>query len=248
MSQLAGKLAFALLRRIFPLPPPDPSVPPLTEEERQSFQRRGCAQTLIFLTSGGLVWAIWYRIFKAGAGLCHHDTPGTLFVIETFWIYWLLPSMFLVPITSGILLDVYNRVTLRERYRRYELYENQRSGIDPKPMFWLLLFLSVAPAAAAFLIGVTSYTRFTAAGIEIARPLSFRSVFHDYTTVKAIEHRAYVPEGKRKAEQRFYHTILFDDGTTWSTRDGIRDPVYDLDEKIMNMVSQRSGRQIVHNH
>ncbi len=63
--------------------------------------------------------------------------------------------------------------------------------------------------------------------------------------VRAIEHRTMVraPNGNTGNSPHF--VILFDDGTSWSTRDGLRDPVPEVDQQIANFVSRRSGQAIV---
>ena len=39
--------------------------------------------------------------------------------------------------------------------------------------------------------------------------------------------------------------IRFDDGTEWSSRDGLRDPVPELDGRVTQFVSEASKRPII---
>jgi hypothetical protein len=112
-------------------------------------------------------------------------------------------------------------------------------------LFVCLAVIVFAGSAVLFLAGVTSFSRFTDAGIEIQRPLSFRSAFYEYARVKAIEHAATFRAPIGKTVKRPHYVILFEDGTSWSSREGLRDPVPEVDRQIAQLVSQRSGRPII---
>ena len=43
---------------------------------------------------------------------------------------------------------------------------------------------------------------------------------------------------------RPHHVILFDDGTSWSSDEGLRDPMPVVDGQIAQLVSERSKRPI----
>jgi hypothetical protein len=117
-------------------------------------------------------------------------------------------------------------------------------GFDGRRVFVWLAALVTAGSSFCFLAGVTSFARFDEAGVEIGRPLGFRSTFYRYARVKAIEHRATFRAPNGNTIQRPHYVILFDDGTSWSTRGGLRDPVPDLDGRIAQLVARESGRSI----
>jgi len=93
--------------------------------------------------------------------------------------------------------------------------------------------------------GVTTFARFTEAGIEIGRPLSFHSRFYEYARVQAIEHRATSRAPSGNAVERTHFVILFDDGASWSTLAGLRHPVPEVDGRIAELVSRRCRRAII---
>jgi hypothetical protein len=108
-----------------------------------------------------------------------------------------------------------------------------------------IVILVLVGSAAFFVAGVTSSSRFTDDGIEIQRPFTFRGNFYGYSRVRFIEHRGTVhaPIGNKVARPHF--VISFDDGASWSSRDGLRDPVPELDGRIAQLVSERSKRAII---
>ena len=154
-------------------------------------------------------------------------------------------ALFLAWITSAILLDGLYRALLRDRFRRYERYCVERIGFDPRRLMGCVAAIVFAGSAVFFVAAVTSSTRFTDDGIEIQRPLSFRSDFYGYTRVRAIEHRATTRTPTGIKVERPHHVILFNDGTSWSSRDGLRNPVPDVDGRIARLVSERSKRPII---
>lgn len=242
---IAMGLSFPLCRRIFAARDADPSEGPLTDEERRIYRRWELVSPLLFLPFMPMLGFAWYFVLRGAAGLVRHGTPDTRFLVETSAIVWALPALFLGAISSAIPLDWLYRALLRERYRRFERYCYERMGFDGNRLLVGLAVLIFAGSAVFFLAGVTSFARFTDAGIVIERPLSFRSEFRAYSRVRAIEHRATVPAGNGKAARRPHHVILFDDGTSWSTREGLRDPVPDVDAQVAQFVSRRSGRAII---
>ena len=102
----------------------------------------------------------------------------------------------------------------------------------------------IAACVGWILVGLTTFTRFDAVGIEIREPFPWNRRVYDYSRVTAIEHRAsyQAPGGTFR---RSHHVVVFDDGTTWSTRDGIRSPVPERDQQIAQLIREKSGQEIV---
>jgi hypothetical protein len=234
--------SFSILRRIFPALT---SEEPITDEERSVYRRWEAGAILPFFLLTALLGYAWYLGLTWAASLFNHEAHGTRFLLQALPPYWWIPAIFLGMITSMIPLDWLYRTLLRDRYRRYERYCMERVGFDPRRLYVCIVVIFFAGAAVFFLAGVTSYSRFTDAGIEIQRPFSLRSSFYEYARVRAIEYRATfrAPAGNRV--QTPHYVILFDDGRSWSSRDGLRDPVTKVDGQIAQLVSRRSKRPII---
>jgi hypothetical protein len=235
----------AILRWIFPAPPADSSEDPITDEERSVYRRWEAGSLFPFFFLAALLGSAWYLGLTWTASLWNHVGHGTRFSVQPSPIYWSIPAIFLGMITSMIPLDGLYRALLRGRYRRYERYCMKRVGFDPRRLFVCLMVIVLSGSAIFFLAGVTSFSRFTDIGIEIQRPLSFRSGYYEYARVRAIEHRATLRAPMGNTVQCPHYVILFDDGSSWSSRDGLRDPVPDVDRQIAQLVSQRSKRMII---
>ena len=242
---IAIGLSFALCRRIFAAREADPTEEPITDEERRIYRRWELASPLPFCLFMTILVIAWYFALRGAAALFQHETSGTRFLVEPTAIVWALPALLLGSITAVIPLDWLYRALLRDRYRRFERYCYERIGFDGNRVLVGLATLVSAGSAVFFLAGVTSFARFTDAGVEIGRPLSFTSHFREYARVRAIEHRATYRASDGNAVRRPHHVILFDDGTSWSTREGLRDPVPEVDQEIAQLVSRRSGRAVV---
>ena len=234
----------AILRWLFPALP-DSANEAITELERRVYRRWDAWSVLpIVLILVGLCYA-WLLGLTWVASLFHRDAHGTQFSLRPSTNYCVVPALFIGMITAPIpILGLY-RALLGDRYRRYERYSMEPMGFNPRRLFLCFAVIVFAGSAVFFLAGVSSVTRFTDTGIEIQRPLSFRSAFYEYNRVRSIEHRATARAPIGTTVKRAHHVILFDDGTSWSTRDGLRDPEPDVDSEIARLVSQRSKRRII---
>jgi hypothetical protein len=241
---IAVGLSFALLRRFFPVRLADGAEPPLTDEERRVYRRWELGALLPIFLLVPLLGYAWYLALKGASGLFHQATPATRYLVQPIPIFWGLPALFLGIISSAIPTEWLYRCLLRDRYRRYERFCNERAGYDGRRALVWLAGLFTAGSAVCFLAGVRSFARFDEAGVEIGRPLAFRSTFYPYARVKAIEHRATFRAPNGNTIRRPHYVILFDDGTSWSTRGAFRDPVPEIDERIVQLVARRSGRSI----
>jgi hypothetical protein len=113
-------------------------------------------------------------------------------------------------------------------------------GIGPMSTSFVLIGSTIV-----FVAGATSFSRFTDAGIEMQRPFAFRPSFYGYNRVRFIEHHltSRAPMGNKVAGPHL--VIVFDDGTSWNSREGLRVPVPKMDGRLEQLVSERSKRPII---
>jgi hypothetical protein len=238
-------LSFALFRWLCPEGVTGGAECPLTDEERRIYRRwEFGALVPIFILAPTFGFA-WYLALQGVADLFHKGAPGTRFLVRPAPAFWAIPSIFLGIISSAVPMECLYRSLLRDRYSRYERFCNERVGFDGKRVLaWLGACVAVG-SVVGLVAGVTSFARFDEAGMEIGRPLGFRSKFHDYKSVKTIEHRTTFVAPNGTTVQRPHYVISFDDGTSWSTREGLRDPLPESDDRIAQLVAQKSGRPII---
>jgi hypothetical protein len=246
-SEMAGagvEVAFALFRRLFPLGPPDPSEPPLSDEERKFYRRWEMASLVpLFLFIASLTYP-WYLAMECAAGLWHRPTPQTRFLIRPDPHWWFVPAFFLGIISSGIPMFGLYRLLLGGRYKRYDRACAERVGFNARPVVILLAATFLLGTAVFFYFLAGNFARFTDSGVEIGRPLPFLGRSFAYEQVRAIEHRAAIRSSNGNLIPRPHHVILFDDGTSWSTENLFR-PGPEEEEKLVRLVSRRSGRAVV---
>jgi hypothetical protein len=237
---------FALFRRWFP-PRIADEDDPLTDEEHRVYRRWEAWELLPFFAFAPFLGFAWYLALKGAADLLHehlHMTLGTRFLIQPISIVWWLPALFLGIVSSSVPVTWLYRLLLRDRYRRFERACDERVGFDGRLVtVWMAAVFAVG-SSVWFVVGVRTFARFDGVGVEMRRPLSLRSTFHSYASIKAIEHRATFVAPNGNVVNRPYHIIVFDDGSSWSTNGGLRDPVPELDARIVEMVSRESGKPI----
>jgi hypothetical protein len=242
---IAVGLSFALFRWLSPTSLADGAEPPITDEERRVYRRWEVGAHVLLFIFVPLLGFAWYFALRGAAGLFQHGAPGTRFLVRPTPNFWGIPAIFLGIISSAVPMEWLYRLLLRDRYRRYERFCNERVGFDGRRVFaWLAAFVAIG-SSVGFVAGVTSFARFDETGVEIGRPLSFRNKFYPYKSVKSIEHRATFRAPNGNTIQRTHYVVVFDDGTSWNTREGLRDPVPESDDRIAQLVAQKSGRPIV---
>lgn len=238
-------LSFALFRVIFPRRITDFSDSPLTEEERRIFRWWEVASLVPIFLFVVLLGFGWYLVLKGGDRLLVPYTRHTLLLVRPSNFYWMIPSLFLGIVSSAIPLNALYGILLRDRLRRYQRYCNERVGFDANRAFMVLGAIVVAGVVVFFLAGITSFTRFTYSGIEIARPLWFRTEFYPYRSVREIERFPVSSTLSGNPRPLAHWVIRFDDGTSWSTCDGLRDPSPVDDVKVERLVSRQSGLKVI---
>lgn len=238
-------LMLAVFRRVFPVRVEPAASEPLTDEERRSYRRWEIGSALLWLPLGVVSGFAWYLAVTTLAGLFSHRSPDTVFLVEPTPVFWAVPAVFLGMLTALIPLDFVQRAVLGDRYHRFERFSHERAGIDGNRVVLAFTVFILAGSVLFFLAGVTSYARFTEAGVEIGRRLSFHGKFYEYRRIAGIEHRATFQAPAGNTVERPHYVILFDDGSYWSTREGCRDPVPKLDDPVVKYVSSRSGKAIV---
>jgi hypothetical protein len=242
---IALGLSFVVFRRLVPTSSANPEEEPITDEERRVFRWWEVGACLPFFVVCPLLVFGWYFLLKQAASAFHHDFPDTRFLVEPTPIIWAIPAILLGAFSALIPIDCLYQALLRDRYCRFERYCVERAGVaGNRVCMWLAMFVFTG-SAVFFLASVTTFSRFTEEGVEIQRALSFRSTFYDYGRVQLIEHRATFRASNGKTVDRPHHVILFDDGTTWDSREGLRDPLPELDGQIVQLVSRRSARPIL---
>lgn len=119
--------------------------------------------------------------------------------------------------------------------------------VQPTSIFWAIpsMFLGMVSSAIPLAWLYRWLLRDRYAGLETGRPLAWTRETHPYAEVKSIEQRATFRAPNGNIVHRLHYVIVFHDGTSWSTREGLRDPVPDMDRQIVEFVSRRSGRSIV---
>ncbi len=233
-----------MFRRLFPVRPPDPSEPPLTDEERKTFHRWEMASIIPIFLFTAAFGSLWYLAMKEAAGLWPTATPATRFLLRPEPISFAAPALILGILSSALPIDGLYRLLLRERYRRFERACHERVGFDGDRALILIAVVFLPSIVALFYLIAANAVRFTDSGIEIARPIPFRSRSHAYRQVRAIEHWMSFRAPSGNIVHRPYYAILFDDGDSWTTED-ICQPSPRVAEAVIRLVAEKSGRDVV---
>jgi hypothetical protein len=245
LEAVTTTVVFAIVPVIFPKPVLDISEGPITDDERAAFCRYNYRIILPAILTVLLLMYAWFLALKAVAALFDHRNPGTKFLLQASPVTWAIPAMFLGIVSLPILLQWFSRSVLGGCYGRYQQYCNEREGFNDARFCGWLAALVVIAASVFFGVFVTVFARFSEAGIELGRPLSMRSVFYEYTRVRSIEHEMTNRAPNGKLVWKPHYVIRFDDGESWSTLEGFRDPEPDLEKQIAQFISAKCGQSIV---
>ena len=147
-------------------------------------------------------------------------------------------------LSSALPLVGLYRLLLRDRYRRFDRACHERIGFDSNRALIMITAVFLPSIIAVFYLIAANAVRFTDSGIEITRPIPFRSRSHTYGEVRAIEHWKSLRAPSGNVVERPYYAILFDDGDSWTTED-ICQPSPSLAETVNRLVAEKSGRSVV---
>ena len=245
LTAIATGLTFALLRWFFPVRVADPSEEPLTDEERRVFRRWEAGSLLPFFVFAPVLGYAWYLALRGAASLFPHGTPGRA-----------IPGRD----ERGVLGH--------PRHLPRDRHIGDPSGtalphLAPRPLSPVRAFLPRARGIRREAsIGGVRHAHLRRIGRVLPRRGDELRAVHrcrdrhrpaavvpDHVlrvcAVRAIEHRTTVRAPSGNTGRSPHYVIRFDDGTSWSTRDGLRDPVPQVDDPIVQFVSRRSGQAIV---
>jgi hypothetical protein len=241
---LGTAIAFAIFRRVFPYRPPAAvSHRPLEElvKDYRKWELFAIVPFFLLVTALSILWYLGLRLI---ADWRLSTLKPNRFLLVPIPIIWALPAFFLGIISASLPLHLLYSALLEDRYEEYTLYCNLRIGFDSWKVFrWTALIFLIACGAGIGLV-LNWYTRLTDDAIYVRHPLSFDEVRYPYSRVAAIAYVATFTAPNGNIVHRPYFAIRFDDGTTWTTRSGLRDPQLN-DWGLMEFVSKAARKPIL---
>ncbi len=235
----------AILGWLFPAATLEPGETPVSDQEFADYRWRRNLSLALILPIFVLLVAAWSGALIWGAGLIHHNTAETRFLVRPPTFYWIFPGLILGLLTTAIPLDRCYRLVFGDRYRRFRSVCYECDGFDTKHASWCLAAAAVMASIAFVWAGTTSFTRLTSDGIEIQAPFELRPRFFSYRCVRSIERRATFQAPLGNTIRSLHYVITFDDGSWWSSRENIRIPSAEVDGQIARFVSEQSKRPII---
>jgi hypothetical protein len=242
MTGAAVEIVFELFRRRFPVPALAPSERPLSKEERRAYGVWELMSLFPLFLFAGILTYLWYLALGFAVDFSLRMPADTEYLIQPHSLVWLVPAMMLGLLTAVFPLNVLLFVLLRDRYRRFSRFCDERVGFDGYRAFRAMAIVFIILCLGYSWIAASFFARFTRQGVEIGRPLWFGN-FYNYKQIQRIEHRATLQAPNGNIVHRPHYVILFDDGASWST-DEFSDLVPDEAARIVQLVSRRSGRAI----
>jgi hypothetical protein len=187
---------------------------------------------------------LWAGLFLGLARLAYASFRDDSFFLPPTMAFWFLPAIFLGILTGGALTHLLYARLLGDRYAEYTLYANLRAGFDTWRVGRVLAAGMILLSAVAVPMGLDCYTRFTDEAVHVNTFFSLgerRDPYADATEIRRIAtFRA--PNGNVIA--RPYFVLIFQDGSRWSSRDGLHDDDAKRDQAILAFVSRRSGKPV----
>ena len=180
----------------------------------QKVERRMIGWSVIFIILGGIGWAAGLTALGHWRAALFMEAP---YLIVPSSIIWAVPAILLGIVTGVVLLDRFQRHSLKSDYADYVSYEEKRNGLTEK-MSWYFVFGPLIVLSLVFTImALDWYLIFTDREVVINPLFGFSEEQRPYASIVGIKTaREYVaPNGNRIGCREF--VIFFADGTHWSS-------------------------------
>jgi hypothetical protein len=238
-------LVFKLFSRLFPYQPP----PQLSEAEVARLRRRAqvidlCLLPVFFVGVACATW-LWALALNGMAERNLAQQPPSRFLLkpEPYFVFWLIPALFLGIITFGLLLMALMRLLMgKERYREYEVGAQARFNVQNRAWIWVLGVTSFVIAVAIFL-AQDWYTRFEEDRIAVNPLLSVGERIYSYQDVQRLVETTHLkaPNGNIVDRKRWF--ILFKD-RQWCNEDlASREGQERVEQEVRDFLCKKTGKQ-----
>jgi hypothetical protein len=242
-ASIAVPVAFAILRRFFPLPrglETDRSLADL----RQEYGRFELLSLPLLLALAPAATYLWWRLFLALATDSGFSHAAGVHALRPPRIAWLLPALLLGILSAGPAIEAILRRLLGERWREYVAYTNLRHGFDSeaieKPFYFAFGGLA---AVGAFLIA-NWYVLFTPSEIRLNPFFAVRERVFAYTDLVAIRTAPAFVAPNGKTVRRREYVLRFSDASAWNTTWDPSEATEGELRSLVQWVSERSGVSI----
>ena len=237
-------IGFEIFKRLFPFKPTEADLKryPGLEDRFRPFT---VLEIIPFFAFSGLGAYLWYRGFLALQALQTGRLGPAVGLITPTIYYWMLLALFLGMIFSAPLMRLSYRALLgRERDADYVLYNNMRAGFDTWKAVRGLAVLVVVPALGFAFLGMDTYLKVTEQGMTLNPFWSLEERQYPFTEVKAVKSAARFRAPGGRTVDRPHFIVEFSDGTTWTTRDWLREAEPERDGKLAAFIASRSGKNM----
>ena len=215
------------------------------EELKREYTKWELFAILPFFVCVAALMYFWYGLFRDMADWFAHGLPPCHYLFMPCWAFWALPALFLGIITSALPVILLYKALLRERYAEYIHYTNLKAGFDGLKVFAWISAPIVVLAVAAVVIGINTYTQFKDDAIVIKRPVAWRPVAYPYGRVAAVAEVARLVAPNGNLVDRTHYVIRFDDGTSWTSEDGMHEGEPEHDRAAVTFAAEAAGKAIL---
>ena len=216
VTSIAIPIAFAVLRRIYPVSGGAPVGRSLDDLQREYGRWELLSLPLLFTIVPAASY-LWWSLFLALAPSSGFSHIGGSFAVRPAAVIWACPGLLLGILTASAPMNAVYRALLGDRYREFISYQNLRSRFDAERFMTPLYLGGGALAAIAVFLLANWYILFTPTEIRYNPLFGFRERVFDYRDVVAIETApAYITRNGRTVYRREY-AVRFSDSTSWYT-------------------------------
>jgi hypothetical protein len=189
----------------------------LPEEEVARLRKREqvidvCLLPVFFIGTAGATW-LWALLLQGMAERNLAQQPPSRFLgkPESYFVFWLVPALFLGILSFGLLLMVLMRLILgKQRYAEYEIGAQARFNIKNRTWFWVIGSFALVLAVAIY-FAQDWYTRFEEDRIAVNPLLGVGETVYSYPEVQRLVETSHLkaPNGNIVEKKRWF--ILFKD-------------------------------------
>lgn len=240
---IAVTAAIAFLRwRVPAAAPAEPSsMPPLTDLDHEFRITQWKVALLWLLVVGAFLLSSTslLRISNAWLANLEGSAASTLYPSSAIW--WIVPILGSIliswPATSRILPYFLGE----KKAAQYIYWTHHKSGFDADKVFrWGTVGITL-PLGLITVLAIPVHTTFHDSEMRTREYASMQSIIHRYDQIVGLATTAGYFNNKGQFQRDPAIIVAFDDGSSWSSADNLRDPDPSLNEELLRFLEERTG-------
>jgi hypothetical protein len=182
----------------------------------------------------------WWKVLCNLVGSNGLSMSNEIYSISAGPVIWAIPAMVLGILTASLAIDIIYKSLLKERYREYVAYLNQRYRINTEAITKPFYIGSIVLVAIFIYLVADWYALFTPSQIRTNPFWGFQETVHAYSDVVSIKTAPKFEALAGNVKNRRAYVVYFSDSSTWDTAGEPSEAPAANMRKLIEEISNRS--------